>query len=336
MSTQEVANFTGDTEYLTKEGWKRFDEFQDSDLVAQYNPEQKEIEFVKPTSFSTRDMKALEKLEARGLDFTFAPEQKIAFFNDLGDKDKIRYITFEEALRRHAKSKKKGWTGAIKTDFASSAFGIDLSDDEIRLMVAYQADGTRLSSKKGQIVVSKERKRFRLIDILERLGLEYTEKVKYEPKYTNSTGFHFRFPIPRDEKTFGGYWYSCSQHQLEVVMDEVGHWDGSFVENQSYQTVRYFSTIKENIDFIQYAAHACGFNTSIVKDIREHKYTKNDFWTLNCTPRGNGKRRFTNKDGKRPSEIVNNESGLCYGFKVSSGYIPVRINEKLFITGCAN
>jgi hypothetical protein len=45
--------YSEDTETLTDRGWLRYDEVSDDDLIAQFNPEKRSIEFIKPTALHT-------------------------------------------------------------------------------------------------------------------------------------------------------------------------------------------------------------------------------------------------------------------------------------------
>jgi len=327
--------YGGAAEYLTSSGWKRFDQYEEGDDVAQYNHDTGCIEFVNPSEYIKLPCDKFYRMQARGLDFILTPEHRVPFFNDCGDKDKIRVITFDEVMRRHRKSKTKGWTGGIKTTYSSSSTGIDLTDDQIRLFVAVQADGSFKGSTTTRCYVtfSKHRKDERMRGILDRLGIEYSRDVSYAEKYKNKTQYQFKFQMPTRDKFYGGDWYKCSQRQLEVIMDEVGHWDGTFVENQRNKTIRYYSSHKCNADFIQFAAHSCGYNTSFVKDVREHREKTNDSYTVNCTLQGKGFRRFANKDGKCEITEVPSEDGFKYCFTVPTSFLLVRINNKVFISG---
>ena len=45
---------SADTEFLTTRGWKRIDQYVDGDMVAQFHPDTREIEFIKPLAYIKR------------------------------------------------------------------------------------------------------------------------------------------------------------------------------------------------------------------------------------------------------------------------------------------
>ena len=59
---------------------------------------------------------------------------------------------------------------------------------------------------------------------------------------------------------FPSEWYECSKHQLEIIVDEVKNWDGYI----SKGSTRFFTTVKENADFIQFAMTSLGHKASLL------------------------------------------------------------------------
>lgn len=323
-------------EYMSEDGWKKISEYAGG-KVAQYNPDNQSVEWVQPLEYIKKPCTSFKRMQARGLDFILTPEHRVPYFNDHA-KDKVKVLTFEEVCRRHEKSATKGWTGAIKTTYKTSGEGFYLdgelvSDDMLRLQVAIQADGS-IKGLQTFIRFSKHRKDKRLKDILDRLGIPYDRKVSDVERYLSGTHYEYKFRIPHSFKLFSGDWYKCNQQQLEAIIDEVGHWDGTFVEGQKHTTIRYSSCVKPNVDFLQFAFHACGYNTSIYFDKRsETRENSNDHWQLNATLTGGGFRRFANKDGKCAIEDYPSEDGFKYCFSVPSTFFLMRQNDKVFITG---
>ena len=323
-------------EFLTEHGWKSISVYNgETDKVAQVDPVTSNLTFVKPLDYIKQKNETFSRMRARGLDLIHTDNHKVLYYSDkTGDNPK--YIPFSEVKERHVKSKTKGWTGNIKTTFNPTFDGVDLTDDEIRLQVAIQADGSiknqNIDGTKSVLIrVSKKRKAERLITLLNSVGVEYSYKEKYDTKYTNDTEHQFYFRDKLATKEFDSFWYKLSQKQLLVVVEEVGHWDGSIVE--SVNTIRYYSANKKNADFIQYAFHACGRNTNI--HIESHPENPNwkDCYTVNGSLSGKGFRCFANKDGKIPIEDFKSTDGYCYCFTVPTGFFLVRQNNKVFITG---
>lgn len=319
--------YTASAEYMSPTGWKKISEY-DGGLVGQYNHDTGCLEFVKPLDYIKLPCSQFKRMRARGLDFILTDEHRVPYFND-HDVNKIKVITFGEVQERHTNSLTKGWTGAIKTCFKTASEGIPYSEFQLRLQVAIQADGS-LKGRKVYIRFSKHRKAERLEWILGNLGIPYEKIVSSSERYLNGTAYEYRFYADLADKVFDGKYYQASQQQLEWMVDEVGHWDGSFVHNTENTTIRYSCSIKENVDFFQYALHACGYNTSIVPRYKEGSKVN---WNLNATLSGKGFRRFANKDGKCPIEDYPSEDGFKYCFSVPSSFLVVRQNDKIFISG---
>lgn len=321
---------SADAEYFSPTGWKKISEY-DGGLVGQWTRSNK-LELVQPQEYIKLPCKSMKRMTARGLDFTLSNEHRVVFFNDHAI-DKPKVISWSEVLERHSKSV-KGFSGKIKTTFEVSTVGLDLTDDEIRLQVAIQADGSIYKRKTDglctvNISVSKERKNVRIRELLNRLGLKYDYVCQYQERYSNETLHVYRFIDSLGTKVFNKDWYQLSQHQLSVVVDEIRYWDSNIVGT----TVRYNTNIKENADFAQYAFHSQGYNTSIVKDSRVEKYTNGCNYTVNASLQGKGFRSFVGKGYKQEIEDVKTPDGYKYCFTVDSGFLVIRQNNKIFVTG---
>jgi predicted phage terminase large subunit-like protein len=316
-------------EYLSETGWRRFDSYS-GEKVAEYNFSNDSLEFVQPKEYIKLPCESFKRIKARGLDFTLSPEHRVVYWNEKGSGEPL-VISFEEMLNRHEKSRTKGWTGKIKTTFKSTCSGIDLSEGEIRLQVAVQADGRVVKEGKDnytQMRFSKERKYKRLIEMLNKFNLRYKDNGwKVSDSYLSGKEYEVIVWPSRPTKKFVGDWWNCSQKQLEYITDEVRYWDSSRVDNQKAQSVKYFSKHRENVDFIQYAFHACGYNTHLSTSKRDGIHE------VGATLSGNGYRRFSNKDGKQEVTEVQSEDGFKYCFTVDTGMLVVRVNNRVFITG---
>lgn len=317
--------FDAETEYLSEYGWKRFDQY-DGGLVGQYDLVTDTISFSIPRQYIKLPCDEFKQLSVRGVDMVLSPEHKVLFWSE----GKPGILPYSEVLSRHEKSKTKGWTGKIKTTFKVSNSGISLSEGEIRLQVAAQADGRFVKEGKDnycQMRFSKERKYLRLKDLCEKFGLKYSDRgSKFDSKYKNNTEYQVVIWPSRPTKIFDNDWWNCNQEQLKIIIDEVRHWDASDLKNES-GTVRYFTKIKQNADFIQYAFHANGYNTSINIDKR------GGFYTVNASMQGHGFRGIANKDGKAPVTTLKSIDGYKYCFEMPSGFLVVRRSNKIMLLG---
>lgn len=317
--------FDADTEYLSATGWKKFKDYS-GEQVFQYSPEDDSISLTQPTEYIKEECQSFDRMQARGLDFCLTPEHKVPYWN----KDNLKVLSYAEVLARHNNSKTKGWTGQIKTTFSTKVSGFDIEEGELRLQIAAQADGRFVREGKDnycQMRFAKERKYLRLKELCTKYNLRFKDN-SWRPttRYASGKAYEIIVWPKQATKVFDANWWKSSQEQLEIIVDEVKYWDASNLENTS-GTIRYFTKIKENADFIQYAFHACGYNTSINIDSRDGCFT------VNASKRGNGFRSFANKDGKCQVEHYASVDGYKYCFEVQSGFLVVRRNNKVFISG---
>lgn len=321
--------FDKDTEYLSRTGWKKINTYSGEE-IAQFDPITKDIQFITPLEYIKLPCSTLSRMSARGLDMCLSDEHRVPYWT-VKDYSKLpNVISFGEVKTRHISSKTKGWTGNIGTVFKNSFEDADISDGEIRLQVAVQADGRVVKEGKDnytQMRFGKERKYKRLVSICKEHGLRYKDNgCKPCPK--NSSGVEYEvivwpsFPT----KLFDDFWWTLSARQLKIVIEEVGHWDGTFVKNNDSVTIRYFTNKIQNADFIQYAFHSCGMNTSYVID-------RDNVITVNATYSGKGFRCFANKDAKVNIENYKTLDGYKYCFSVPSTFLVVRRNNKIYISG---
>jgi len=152
--------------------------------------------------------------------------------------------------------------------------GIDLSDEQLRLLVWIQGDGN-YDRKAIRFHFTKERKIQRLSALLEDLDIMYT-------KYTQTDGTT-KIDI-RDHgetmewvetwlrhKKYTFKMLDMTKHQARVFFDELIHVDGS------NDNLTYFTMEKENSDFVQALA--------TVNKIRCHEYIeKNNLKVLSFNP----------------------------------------------------
>lgn len=306
-----------DTEYFNGKSWVKISEYNPEDKVLQYDPESKTATLVKPQRYIVKPAEKLYKLETKRhhIDMCLSEDHSFAYITTKGHMQKK---TFSEVIEMHNNTI-QGFYGKIETTFNYAGKGIDLTDNEIRLMCAVMADGCfRDKVNFCDVNVKKERKKIRMRTLLE--GVPFKE-------YKCQNGYSiFRFYAPRREKEFSEYWYNCNQHQLQIIAKEIFEWDGSTRDNRE----TYFSTSKKSADFIQFVLSATGSRATISKDERKDKvcYTviKSQGKSLVSICSTKGEHKATIK------EIVPKDKKQ-YCFTVDKGYLVLRRNGRIFITG---
>jgi hypothetical protein len=315
------------TEFLTPSGWKFLPEYVEGDLVAQWNKETDQAEFVEPLEYI--NMPCAEMIHfttTKGIDQMLTENHRVIYHDPKGV---IRERT-AGYIHNQGSRKKEGWAGKIPVTFrAAHRPGIDLSDAQIRTMVAVMADGSFPSPAGFRCVVNikKERKKERLRELLEAADIPFSERSR---DFKTAQGFtRFTFHAPRREKEFTNYWWDCTEDQLKVVIDEAQHWDGS--QRGQVGSFEFSTRVRATADFIQYAAVATKRKCSV--NIQKRNDGKTDlsvFVQQGCSPI----RLTKNKEFFTPnSKKVPAPGGRCYCFSVPSTYIIFRRNGCVFISG---
>ncbi len=321
MLAMEMGPLSGDTEYLSPDGWRRIDRY-DGGLVAQYNIHSQSSNFTQPTDYIKKPSEQMIHIKTRfGVDQMISEEHTMLVVDTKGSLKRLKAIDFYNDNKRL----KYGTKLKIPTTFISNlGGGIDLSEYEIRLMVAFIADGSivKSSAEKGKISVSKERKKRRIEFLLKKCHIDF----KIHKDAGSCKCFYFRPPILT--KSFKQFW-KCSFEQMRIIADECLNWDG---QRRSDNLPNYFySSEKESADFIQYCFSGIGYPASItVRSKRSHKTE----YIVNV--RKNSRHKAIGIGGKNSHNnisIVPNEDGWKYCFSVPDGFLVLRRNNCIFISG---
>lgn len=305
-----------DTEYFTGHGWKRIAEY-DGGYVMQYNPETCKASMTIPQRYIIKDADVLYKITTKrgSINQVLSADHNFAYITSKGYMQKK---PFREVMETHEKTV-NGFSGWIETAFNASGDGIPLTEQEIRIMCAVIADGSfRKGLRQCSVNVKKERKKERMRALLS--GVQYKE-------YQKCNGYsEFRFYAPRREKEFSEYWYGCSNKQLQIITDEVFFWDG-WIKGKRRS---FFTTVKKTADFVQYALSACGIRAVVSADEREGRTTCYHV----IASSGNSRVRMSHDiENKAVITEYHPEDGKQYCFTVETGYLVLRREGRIFITG---
>lgn len=327
-----------DTEFFDGTKWKRIADYRIGDKVLQYN-EDGTAELVYPERYIKNKSDYLWHFKTKyGLDQCLSDEHTVVYKSPTtgcGNEGRLNTIKFKEMKERH-ESNKNGFGGKFYTTFDYSGSGINLSDDEIRLMIATFADGSFFKDvyidnpNYCRFHIKKERKKKRLI------SLARLTKCEYNIKPNAIEGYHdIYITVPFRSKHFPVEWYNCNKHQLQVIADEVMFWDGNYKKNNDFTT-----TIKEDADFIQFVFTSLGYRTTIAKFDR----TGQEYETCGKTYIRKSVEyhvRWTKRNlvgmasdkNKAKINLYKTLDGYEYCFTVPSHMLVLRRNDKIFITG---
>lgn len=291
------------------------DAYVAGDQVAQWSPDGR-VAFVTPQAYIRQPSEGFIRFESGTLTMEVSPNHRVPHYNWDGQ------FQVKTAAQIAAKISRR----KIPTTFDVTGLpGLDMSDDMIRFAVMMHADGNYpAKGKQGIIVVRKERKKARIRMLLGVLGIAFKEAVS--PKRPTET--RFSFLPPYRGKRFSGEWWNASPHQLAIILDEIGYWDGLY----GYEETRYFSAVQGDADFIQYAAHACGRRASITVK----KYPDKPNWKPTYIVQIRPANSYKNTATLRSETIVTrtaSSDGKQYCFTVPSGFFVVRHEGSIFVTG---
>lgn len=319
-----------DTEFFTGTEWKRIADYKYGDKVLQYN-ENGTAELVYPIAYIKNDADYLWHFETKyGLDQCLSDNHNCYYITSKGN---LYHKKFKDVRKDQENN---GFYGKFITSFDYSGFGIDLTDDEIRLMVAVFADGSYMYSHKHRVRfhLKKDRKKKRLVSLLNRMGVDYKEIKSATDGYTD-----YYFTAPFRAKHYPDEWYNCNKHQLEIIADEVMYWDGEYNIHNHFST-----TNKKDADFIQFVYSAIGYRASISVNNRTGKpydtcgktYTRKSMeYTVVYTKRNLIGFNIDHRSDHAMTKIVPYKTidGYEYCFTVPSHMLVLRRNNKIFVTG---
>ncbi len=318
-----------DTEYFNGHEWKRISEYSSGDKVLQYNSDGTS-QLVYPTRYIKEKCDNLHLIKTKfGVNQCVSDEHRIVYQSSKGN---LCIKTMNDLINQH-NSSKNVFSGKFYTTFKFSGKGIDLSDEQIRVMCAVICDGSFKNRMKDKSIVrlnlKKERKKARLEKLLLEANIKY-RKEQYNPNDLSYNNYFFK--SPRIEKEFGEYWYDCNEHQMQVIADEILNWDGS-LRQESFS-----STNKKTIDFLQIVFATCGKRTSIYIDDRvgkihsngKYSYKKKAYSLNICS---NNMVSMVNVKNKTPILDYKTKDGYKYCFTVPSSMLVLRRGGNINITG---
>lgn len=248
--------FSGDTEILTNEGYKRFDKLTGNELFANFKADTREIYFTKgdliiksPTS------QCLSWKTANRANIILTAKHQQLYYNAKTSrikKDEIQNISF---INKNNKIFCSGH-GTGKKKYLSI---ID------KILIALQADGCAVQKADRHcyhIGFHKERK----IKYWEKLLTQFTGKVvqlKSQFKGMHETKrWHIWLPDYPDAKAKKFQDCFCltefSYNAAKEFIEEIFKWDGWKQSNTVYG---YISTDKDNTDFVSAVASLAGYET---------------------------------------------------------------------------
>lgn len=317
------------TEFFNGYGWKRIADYEQGDKVLQYKDDGT-AELVEPIAYIKQPCDKLWHFETpHSINQTVCEEHRILYKNKKSD---IIRETNVLALKKIS-DENKSWNAGFITQFYHFGIGMNLSDEQIRLMVAVMAEGNFASKTTFcRVGLKKERKIKRFRMLLEQAKIEYKETI--DKKDTTI----FRFYAPERRKVYGDDWWNVNERQAKIICEEVVNWDGTTLKSRVNKLEKpcFRTTEKQSADYIQYIFTINGWQSTIVK---YDKTAINSKWkALYMVSTKHGKLSslcFDNRKDKTKTKFIQVPTidGYKYCFTVPSHMLVLRRKDCIFITG---
>lgn len=294
--------FTGDTEILTEHGWCKFSALDRVSKVAQYANDGS-ISFVKPLHYIDKDYVGpmLHVTNGRHINHLSTLKHNRVVRTYRKGNLKIVPANSITSLYTHNKAVLAGEHDGV---------GVEYTDNELRLIVAIQADSYVTKHGNAEFEFKKLRKACRLRNLLRKTGHTFKEYVSSRNSY--------RFMV-KNILVYGEGVKSFSNidptlltlKQKNVILDELKYWDGFSTGENSFE---YYSYNNNALDKIQTIAILAGRRA--LKNKNRLSIVKKDFCVQNSLT---------------SAESLHN--GRVYCVSVPTSMIVVRYKGCVQITG---
>ena len=329
-----------ETEYFNGKEWKSIADYTKGEQVLQYNTETGEASLTTPLRYIKEPCSKMYHFETKyGIDQTLSPEHRVLYLSKTHKGNKhIWSSDFKEISAEELKNEQNNgrFYGGFKTSFVYNGSGINLTDAEIKLMLAVIAAGSFKKDRNFCVInLKKQRKIDELRSILNESGIPYKENHRING-YT-----YFLFTPPIKTKEFPKEWYNATQTQLQLIADNVLKWDGSV---DKYGKRKFDTTVKANADYVQFVFSAIGKRATMWHSHRAgEKYItagkeyvrKSESYTVYITDKDivAMQHHYDGRDNNVYLEEVEPSDGFKYCFTVLTHALVLRRNNKIFITG---
>ena len=326
--TQAKSCFSGDTEILTENGFVEFKMYDGTTPVAQYNIESQEISYVEPLDFRMIPNQKVCVFENENTSLKLTPNHECIIQVQNGKKY-MKKVPFED-LAGHGQSK-YAWVNAGYYKYDKSQF---IEDNLTRLVACFVADGSYSASRTQlRFGFTKKRKIKRFKEIVDRIGIEYDEKVQGKLKITYFIITNFEYvTLMKRYCTADKTLLKPAMTELNplVYLEEASHWDGH-VNHTNLITVS--STNLSTLESMQIMAVQSGVRARLYK-VKDERGNVSDTWTLSYNLNKKPLSRFESKNIDLRTHHNTNHNVYCV--TVPEHNIVIRHNGKVSIQGNCN
>lgn len=314
----DIGCVDGDTEYLTPLGWKRMGDYTPGDLVMQYERTTGLGSFAEPERYIVKPATKFYHLRSKyGVDQMLTPDHKMIVWAIRGrERRREEEVMLAEEFVRRDRSLVQGYKAEFKAVFTlDPAYGKHWPEALVRVHVMTSADAS-LDGRKAILHLSKGRKVERAEKLLRDAGIDYSIGA-----YQSDNTIVIRYAPPYG-KGLALFW-SADAETLAVIADEVFHWDGNCADRV------FFTRIADEADLVQYALTAAGFRSSKRADAHPRDGAIDyRVFAIDKTHVGIASSPHTPIE-----EVQCDDDAMAYCFTVPSGFLVLRRNGNIFITG---
>lgn len=302
---------TGDTEILTKEGWKRIDSITELDDVAQYTKDGR-IEFVANWEYVKKEY------SGDMYDVSFRNGKRHVLMSP-HHVQPVRMCKSKEIKEQYIQDCKFAQSNEIIVAGKGTGNNELLSCFD-RLYIACQADGycnKNYDRAFWELHLSLPEKVNRALDLLDDCGIDY------HIYGDNKKSIRFYYDFPKTKKLSDYFSLDMGVDRAQDFISEILLWDGS--TKSGYPG--YYSCIdKDNVDFVSAVLTLCGYSGT-VNVSSDNNPLHNNVWSVNWYYQDYRTSQAVSK------EVVKDWSGTIYCVKVPSQMIVLRAEGFVFISG---
>lgn len=311
--------YTPDTEILTSEGFKYFQDLTGKELVAQFDPSNRNISYVKPIRYIEKEYAGeVYSLNASSnFNMTVTPNHEILVYTK--GTPKFKKVTPNNLIKNHTIPLTGIYVGGDINHISAS----------LRLSLAIQADGS-IKKHGVEFGFKKIRKINTLESLLKELDITYT-------KYSQKSHKDYIFFYISFKKLNQIFYSKCLSEILEDVtkytanackqiLEELLNWDGHV--DRHHRNFRFTNKYKENCEIVQRLAIQAGYKTCLVSNPKKG-YEGGYYVTWNTAHTGYAQLSYLNE-----IRTTKEYMGKVYCVEVPTGAIVIRgLNKRPFIGG---
>lgn len=309
---------TGDHEVLTPSGWVRIEDWAGG-RIATWNPSGEQIAFSEAKAVHFPYSGEMIHIDSTRIHQISTPDHDMPIRERDGSIEKVPVSGLEgKRFFHYIRGSRRVIT--------------KVRDNDLRVLLMVQADGTYPADGGIRLAFRKQRKVERCRHLLRKAGLVYSEREDYKTGYTR---FSLRaqdcplWLLMFKDKTFGPWIFDTNP---SIFFEELVFWDGSWASSGA-NSAQYYSTNKTNIDLVQAFAHLSGMYCRVHRksvDSRNPNWTP--LWIANLWFSPGPGTEFRNGSG-RNRWSTSEYSGLVHCARTTTGFFLVRREGSVWVTG---